>query len=587
MILVMCMAISTVFAQAPQIMSYQAVVRNASNNLITNSPIGMKVSILQGSAVGTAVFEETHAATTNANGLVTIEIGNGTNVSGSMATVIWTAGPFFIKTETDPTGGADYSITATTQLMSVPFALYAETSGSSTPGPQGPVGPAGADGAVGPMGPMGPAGEGGMPVNCLQCHNHNPATQAATGMAAAIENAMKEIAHSKHDEGTELAIGEGGSRGCAPCHSHEGMHSVVDDNIIPTYTLNAATGKYAYSYNAAVAASSGLTTMPSKIGCFTCHKGAAADSMALYTVAPVPMTMWSMPGASKTIDMPQHGGESNLCIKCHQPRPISTSTTLSNGASIDYNDLAANPNNIFYDATVGNAAPNKFIPVRNAGNHYGTVGAVYAGVGAVEFPGALSYANTSAHSTLASCQTCHMATPTGTNGGHSFRVSSISAESGSKTYNFKGCNTAGCHSSLSPTSATFTGAQATTLDLLNTLSDKLRSGGIEIMRKDLDPLTNIFVNVTPQGYDGKLDFYDPTSNPAGAFRAIVPSSSWTADQVAHNLTLPVFSTLLNVQWGAIINFQLCLRDYSLGVHNPAYTAAVLNNTIDALTAAGF
>jgi len=434
---------------------------------------------------------------------------------------------------------------------------------------------------------MGPAGEGGMPVNCLQCHNHNPATQAATGMGAAIDNATKEIAHSKHDEGAELAIGEGGSTGCAPCHSHEGMHSVVDNNVIPTYNFNAATSKYSFAYNAAVSASSGLNTMPSKIGCFTCHKGAAADSMALYTVAPVPMTMWAMPGETKTIDLTQHNSESNLCVKCHQPRPMNVSGTLSNGASVNYTDLATNPNNIFFDAAVGNAAPNKLMPSYRSHNHYGSVGAIFAGMGAVEFPGTLSYANTSAHATEASCQTCHMATPTGTNGGHSFRVSSISAESGSKTYNFKGCNTSGCHTSLSATSTTFTGAQANTLDLLNTLADKLRSNGIEIMHKNTDPATNIFASVTPAGYDGYLDIYDPSTNPLGSLRNPAPASAWTVAQKATNLALPQLTTLLNVQWGAIVNFQLSLREYSLGVHNPAYSAAVLNNTIDAMTAAGF
>jgi hypothetical protein len=484
-------------------------------------------------------------------------------------------------TETDPAGGVDYSITSTTQLMSVPFALYAETSGSSTPGPAGPEGP------VGPVGPEGPAGAGGMPVNCLECHNHNPATQNATGMGAKIDNAMKEIVYSKHDEGAELAIGEGGSAGCAPCHSHEGNHSVIDNNVIPKYTLNIATGKYSYSYNAATSASSGLNTMPSKIGCWTCHKGAPEDSMALYSVAPVPMAMWSMPGNSKTIDMPQHGGESNLCIKCHQPRPMTTSSTLSNGAAVDYNDLAANPTNVFYDGAVGNAAPNKFIPARGSHNHYGTVGAIYAGMGAVEFAGdgTYSYANTSTHSTLASCQSCHMATPTGTNGGHSFRVSSLD-EAGAKSYNFKGCNVSGCHATPMNT-ATLTAKQTTNRALLVSLAQMLTSGGIEIMHKNPDPTSNIFAGVTTEGYDGNLDFWDPTNNPDGHLRTIAPSSSWTADQKAYNLTLPALSTLLNVQWGAIINFQMSLREYSLGIHNPAYSAAVLNNTIASLTAAGF
>ena len=149
------------FAQAPQKMSYQAVIRDGSNALVQSQSVGMQVSILQGSASGTAVYVETHNATTNINGLVSIEIGGGTLVSGSFSTINWGNGPFFIKTETDPAGGSNYAITGTTELLSVPYAIYAASSGSSIPGPQGPQGPAGNDGAPGPQGLQGPAGNDG------------------------------------------------------------------------------------------------------------------------------------------------------------------------------------------------------------------------------------------------------------------------------------------------------------------------------------------------------------------------------------------------------------------------------------------
>ena len=119
---------SILSAQAPQKMSYQAVLRNTSNALITNATVGMRISILQGSATGTAVYVETQNPTTNANGLVSLEIGGGTPVTGTFAGINWANGPFFIKTETDPTGGVNYSITGTTQLLSVPYALYAQSS---------------------------------------------------------------------------------------------------------------------------------------------------------------------------------------------------------------------------------------------------------------------------------------------------------------------------------------------------------------------------------------------------------------------------------------------------------------------------
>ena len=137
---------ASVFAQAPQKMSYQAVIRNSSNTLITSAPIGMQISVLQGSASGTAVYVETQTPSTNANGLASVEIGGGTVVSGNFSTINWANGPYFIKTETDPTGGTVYTITGTNELMSVPYALF---SANGTPGPAGPQGIQGIPGPVG------------------------------------------------------------------------------------------------------------------------------------------------------------------------------------------------------------------------------------------------------------------------------------------------------------------------------------------------------------------------------------------------------------------------------------------------------
>jgi len=117
------------FAQAPQKMSYQAVVRNAANDLSTNQTVGMQISVLQGSDTGTPVYIETQTPTTNANGLVNLEIGTGTVVSGTFASIDWSTGTYYIKTETDPTGGTSYTINGTSQLLSVPYALYAGNTG--------------------------------------------------------------------------------------------------------------------------------------------------------------------------------------------------------------------------------------------------------------------------------------------------------------------------------------------------------------------------------------------------------------------------------------------------------------------------
>jgi hypothetical protein len=120
-------------AQSPQKLSYQAIIRNASGKLVQGGNVGIKITILQGSATGTSVYTETHTATTNANGLVSLEIGGGTP-TGSFADIDWANGPYFLKTETDPAGGTNYSITGVSQLLSVPYALYSQKAGNGFSG---------------------------------------------------------------------------------------------------------------------------------------------------------------------------------------------------------------------------------------------------------------------------------------------------------------------------------------------------------------------------------------------------------------------------------------------------------------------
>ena len=172
-------------AQAPDKMSYQSVIRDIDGNLVSNKSVSVRISILQGSATGIAVYSESHNVNTNINGLATFEIGTGTLLNGNFTTVNWSGGPYFIKTETDPDGGVNYTISSTSQLLSVPFALYAKDSGSSTPGPQGPQGPQGDQGPQGPEGPQGPQGPAGAGVvivgSIATAANLNPAYGGSVG----------------------------------------------------------------------------------------------------------------------------------------------------------------------------------------------------------------------------------------------------------------------------------------------------------------------------------------------------------------------------------------------------------------------
>ena len=185
---VMMLTVASLFAQAPQRMSYQAVVRNSNNALVTEQNVSVRLSILQGSATGAAVYTETHTATTNVNGLLTVEVGGG-NSSQNFSQIPWGMGPFYLKSEIDPEGGINYSIESVQQLLSVPYALYAASAGNVpaiavTPtdtgyvlvmtlpngtvqtyvlrhGQQGPAGPTGPAGPAGPQGIQGPAGQDG------------------------------------------------------------------------------------------------------------------------------------------------------------------------------------------------------------------------------------------------------------------------------------------------------------------------------------------------------------------------------------------------------------------------------------------
>ncbi|MFM7091464.1 MAG: hypothetical protein ACKOZZ_11720, partial [Bacteroidota bacterium] len=110
-------------AQAPHLMSYQAVIWDAAGHLVSDKAVNIKLSILQGSVTGIIVYTESHKLQTNENGLVSLMIGSGNIITGNMSAIPWEAGPYFLKTETDPTGGNNFMITGITQFVSVPYAL--------------------------------------------------------------------------------------------------------------------------------------------------------------------------------------------------------------------------------------------------------------------------------------------------------------------------------------------------------------------------------------------------------------------------------------------------------------------------------
>jgi uncharacterized protein (TIGR02145 family) len=134
LISVLFVAFFATFAQSPQSMSYQAIVRNGDGEVLANQNVSLRISILQGSISGTAVYVETHSVITNQFGLVNLSVGSGTIINGVFANINWADGPYFVKLELDDTGGSNYSDMGTSQLLSVPYSLFSQQTSSIPPG---------------------------------------------------------------------------------------------------------------------------------------------------------------------------------------------------------------------------------------------------------------------------------------------------------------------------------------------------------------------------------------------------------------------------------------------------------------------
>jgi hypothetical protein len=240
------------------------------------------------------------------------------------------------------------------------------------------------------------------------------------------------------------------------------------------------------------------------------------------------MTMY---GGTKSINFTKTGG--NLCAKCHQPRPV----TGSNGNVIDYALLVSSPTTVYSLSSIG----------YRTGGHYGTQGAMASGTGGIQF--GTGYTQ-SAHVAGASCNSCHMATPSGAAGGHSFEVSG----------NFNGCNVSGCHTNMSSTNTTYTATRSAVDQKLDQLAAKINAlgNGNDILEKD--PLDG--------KYHGYFDIWDANSNPDGY---------WKNPAFGE----PAFPAITNAQFGAILNYQMAFRDGSHGVHNAPYITKLLDNSLTA------
>jgi hypothetical protein len=257
---------SVIFSQAPAGINYQAVIRNSSGTLVASTNVAIRVQIRQSTATGTVVYQERHSVLTSTQGLVNMVIGNGTPQVGTFNNINWGTGPYFVNLGVDFANGTTYQDFGTQQLMSVPYALYAKTSGNqlnqwrygntapaSTLGTlgdfyldvitgnvyyksaattwiltgniKGPVGPTGATGATGSQGPAGATGSLG--------------PQGIQGVAGPTG--------ATGSQGSQGATGLQGPQGIAGTNGANGQNTLVKTTTEPT-GANCATGGVKIEY---------------------------------------------------------------------------------------------------------------------------------------------------------------------------------------------------------------------------------------------------------------------------------------------------------------------------------------------------
>ncbi|MBP7497207.1 MAG: hypothetical protein KA792_06060 [Bacteroidales bacterium] len=175
-ILLFTIHFSMVIAQTPQAFKYQAVARDITGKIVVNQKVSIRISILNGTEDGSMVYMETHTGSTNDFGMFSINIGGGTPKSGIFKDINWGNDKYFLSVDIDITGGSKYQTMGVTQLLSVPYALYAEKSGSGdavgATGPTGPTGLQGESGINGEKGDTGPFVSGQAEGDILYYHNN-------------------------------------------------------------------------------------------------------------------------------------------------------------------------------------------------------------------------------------------------------------------------------------------------------------------------------------------------------------------------------------------------------------------------------
>ena len=129
---IFCFTIIFSVAEVPQALNYQAVARNTAGAPLQNQHIQVRLTVHDGSPTSPLAYQETDTVTTNQFGLFTVLIGNGLVTVGTFGGIAWPTGNKYLEVELDPTGGSNFTSMGTTEMVSVPYALYAQTAGAVT-----------------------------------------------------------------------------------------------------------------------------------------------------------------------------------------------------------------------------------------------------------------------------------------------------------------------------------------------------------------------------------------------------------------------------------------------------------------------
>jgi hypothetical protein len=353
LLLIVVLNVSLVaYAQAPNKFNYQGVVRNASGVPVSNQAIQLRISLLDVSATGTVVYQERHTTTTNQFGLYTVAIGTGTVLSGNFSAINWSLNDKYIKTELSTNSGVTFSLLGTTQLLSVPYALYAA---SGNPGPQGPVGPTGGTGPQGPQGPTGATGPQG--INGATGPQGPVGASGANGLNQVVKTTTEPAGVNCSAGGVKVEFGLDAN--------NNGILDVSEINATLTkYICNGTSGSYTAGSGVSIAGSTisvqnlaGDATGPISSNTVTKiqNKNVSAASPNTNDILKWNGTVWAPTADSNSINWSLNGnavdtskflGTTNNTPLKFKVNNIIAGQISSNNTSIGYNSLKYNTTGI-------------------------------------------------------------------------------------------------------------------------------------------------------------------------------------------------------------------------------------------------